>query len=213
MNRGVITQLRDIVPIRPLSRTEHLRLAEFQAQRFLKLVGVTEPSVPERVIAELPHIQITRLSPLPVSGATQWSNGQWLIVLNGSEPLTRQRFSVAHEFKHILDHRFSMIIYDGIPGYEREGVVEQICDYFAGCLLMPRPWVKSVYCSGVQRLDQLAQTFGVSQAAMQVRLNQIGLIDQTSRCGIPRRDWASRAFEDSSATQLYERRTPALISP
>ena len=61
-------------------------------------------------------------------------------------------------------------------------MVERICDYFAGCLLMPRPWVKRLYCSGVQHLPDLAQAFGVSQAAMSVRLNQIGLVEPTPRC-------------------------------
>ena len=52
------------------------------------------------------------------------------------------------------------LIYSGFPENERHAMVEQICDYFAGCLLMPRPWVKRVYCSGVQDLPELAQTFG-----------------------------------------------------
>lgn len=212
MSAGIISQLRDIVPIRPLTRAEHLRLAELQAQRFLKLVGVTRPSVPERVICELPRIEVNRLSPFPVSGATHWGSGQWLVVLNGSEPLVRQRFSLAHELKHIIDHRFELIIYEGLPADYRREAIEQICDYFAGCLLMPRPWVKRTFCSGVQQLPALAATFGVSQAAMQVRLNQIGLVEPTTRCGVPRRDWAVRAIEKSSAGALYERQAPVFAS-
>lgn len=205
---SVISQLRDIVPIRPMTRAEHLRLAEFQAQRFLQLCGVSEPSVPERLITELPHFQVNRVSPFPVSGATQWSNGQWVVVLNGAEPLTRQRFSLAHEFKHILDHRFALIIYDGIRADERQEVVEQICDYFAGCLLMPRPWVKRLYCSGVQRLNTLSEAFGVSQAAMQVRLNQIGLVEPASRCGVSKQ-WQTRHVVEEAASEsgvFYQRR-------
>ena len=115
MTRGVLASLRDFVPIRPLSRTEAYRIAELQATRFLRLVGTTGAPVNERIISELPKVQVQRFSPLPVSGATQWSNGRWMILLNGNESRTRQRFSLAHEFKHIVDHRFIDILYNGIP--------------------------------------------------------------------------------------------------
>ena len=58
--RGVVASLRDTVPLRPLTYTESLRIAELQAARFLNFVGVHEPAVPERVITELPKIQVTR---------------------------------------------------------------------------------------------------------------------------------------------------------
>jgi len=43
---------------------------------------------------------------LPVFGCTSWQNGRWPIVLKGAEPLVGQHFSLAHEFKHAVDHRF-----------------------------------------------------------------------------------------------------------
>src|SRR5262249_42879813 len=147
------------------------------------------PPLSEEAIAQLPKLQVERMSPLPVSGASHWAQGRWLIVLNGSEPLARQRFSLAHEFKHILDHRFIGVLYTSVPAVDRAQWVEQVCDYFAGCLLMPRPWVKRLYGQGIQRLPDLAVRFGVSQQAMQVRLNQIGLTPPTERCSY-RRDWA-----------------------
>src|SRR5712675_1065986 len=100
MSLGVIASLRDFVPIRPLTRTEAFRIAELQSIRFLGLVGVSEPPVRESVITNLPRLSVQRISPLPVSGATQWANGQWLLLLNGGEPRARQIFSLAHELKH-----------------------------------------------------------------------------------------------------------------
>jgi hypothetical protein len=100
MRPGVIASLRDLVPLRPLTCGEHLRIAELQASRFLKLVGVNEAPVPERAISELPRVHVEHMSPFPVSGATHWSSGQWLVALNGAEPRVRQRFSLAHELKH-----------------------------------------------------------------------------------------------------------------
>jgi hypothetical protein len=204
MNRGVIASVRDLVPLRPLTYGEHLRIAELQANRFLHIVGVTEAPIPERVIAELPRVQIERMSPFPVSGATHWSSGRWLIVLNGAEPRVRQRFSSAHELKHILDHRFDELIYGSFSLADRHVLVEQICDYFAGCLLMPRPWLKSTYANGLQHLPELARRFDVSQAAMQVRLNQIGMTDPLPRCWRPTSEWPIRAIRSGGAA-LYQR--------
>lgn len=184
MNRGTIASLRDFVPIGPLTRGQALRIAELQATRFLKLAGVTEPPVPERIIAELPRVQIERVRLLPVSGATQWTKGRWLILLRAQEPITRQRFSLAHEFKHILDDRFVNVLYRGIPETDRGRFVEQVCDFFAGCLLIPRPWLKRAWASyRIQQLPDLAQYFGVSEEAVEVRLSQIGLGEPRARCG------------------------------
>lgn len=205
MNPSAVTKLRDVVPLRPLRYSEALRVAELQAQKFLVLSGVTEPSVPERIIVELPRLHVARLSPFPTSGASNWSQGRWLIALNGSEPATRQRFSLAHEFKHIIDHRFVRLTYGNFPERERYALVEQICDYFAGCLLMPRPWVKRLYCSGLQHLPDLAQAFGVSQAAMRVRLNQIGLVDPAPRCLPPSKDWTFDAVNSTDQRPMYQR--------
>ncbi len=73
---------------------------------------------------------------LPASGASQWASQRWLVLLNASEPRERQRFSLAHEFKHIIDHRFADLIYAKFPDLDRARIIEQLCDYFAACLLM-----------------------------------------------------------------------------
>ena len=206
MSRGVIATLRDMVPLRPLRRTEAMTVAERQAQRFLVLAGITNPPVPESAIGELPRLEVRRATPFPVSGAADWSSGRWLIVLNGGEPLGRQRFSLCHEFKHVLDHRFVDIIYAGIPQSERSAWIETLCDYFASAVLMPRPWVKRVYCnSGVQRLAPLAGCFAVSQAAMRVRLMQLGLTDPGPRCGRTLRNMTLRA-DSEAGNPIYTRR-------
>lgn len=211
MTPAVLTRLRDMVPLRALRRSEALRIAELQAQTFLALTGVHEPAVPERIIAEQPRLEIIRLSPFPTSGASHWAAGRWLVAINGAEPATRQRFSVAHEFKHIIDHRFASLIYSQFPNEERHQMIEQICDYFAGCLLMPRPWMKRIYCSGVQHLPELAHIFGVSQAAISVRLRQIGLVEATPRCLPTTRDWTAQAVEQLPKRPLYQR-TAALVT-
>jgi Zn-dependent peptidase ImmA (M78 family) len=205
MRRSVIATLRDFVPIRPLTREEALRIAELQAHRLHELLAVSGPPFPGRLVAQLPRIQVERMSPIPVSGSTHWASSRWLIMLNGAEPAVRQRFSLAHELKHILDHRFVDVLYRGVRREDRARWTEQVCDFFAGCLLMPRPWVKRAYTTGTQRLSALARRFHVSEAAMQVRLSQIGLVEPADRCGRLRPDWALRAIRAPGTPARYTR--------
>jgi Zn-dependent peptidase ImmA (M78 family) len=179
-----ITRLRDLMPLRPLTIIESLRIAELQATRLLELSGVTAPQVPETVITKLPRVQVERISPSPVAGATEWSHGRWLILLNGSDVTGRQRFSLAHEFKHVIDARFLKVVYPPRGGLSSKQQAEPICDHFAACLLMPRAWVKKLWGQRVQNVAQLADLFGVSRQAMQVRLMQIGLIERPARCQV-----------------------------
>ena len=119
--------------------------------------------------------------------------------------MRRQRFSLAHEFKHILDHRFVDVLYSGVRPEDRARWIEQTCDFFAACLLMPRAWVKRAYTTGTQRLPQLADRFAVSQAAMHVRLTQIGLIDRPERCSRMHPGWALREIRAAGTPSSYER--------
>ena len=180
--RTVLTQLRDVVPLRPLSRGEAERVAELQAARLLKLAGVAEPPVPDEVVAELPRFRVQRLSPLGSSGRTEWIRGAWHIFLNQAEPYVRQRFSLFHEFKHALDHPFIDFLYPTAGSQSRAARAEQVCDHFAACVLMPKSWVSRAYCDQrIQDLRQLARRFGVSQTAMNIRLQVLGLVEPTPR--------------------------------
>ena len=181
---GTITALRDLVPIRPLTFAESMRVAELQASRMRELAEVTDLALPEAAIARLPRLQVERMFPAPVSGAAQWSHGRWLIILNGTEPLVRQRFSLAHEFKHVLDNPFIHLLYPATRSLSSEDRAEQICDYFAGCLLMPRRLLKKAWVEGPQDLRKLARRFDVSVRAMQVRLIQVGLLEPEPRCQV-----------------------------
>lgn len=210
MSRSVIAQLRDIVPLRPLTRHEALVIAERQALMLRKLLDVTGPILHEFHLADLPRIEVLRKSPWPVSGATQWVNGRWIIVLNGAEPAVRQRFSLAHELKHVIDHPFVDLLYRGINETERHDWIEQVCDYFAGCLLIPRPALKRAWTSQPQDLASMARTFNVSQAAMKTRLGQTGLAEPTARCGNDT-DLVRRAVAKVRTSTTYFRQAPEPI--
>ena len=172
--RSVIQELRDMVPLRALSDVEAMSVAERQANRMHKRFKVDRPPFPESAITQLPKIEVTQMNPSPVSGAAHWARGRWLIVLNGAESVGRQRYSLAHEFKHVLDSPFMKIIYPHSRGTFTARRIERDCDYFAACLLMPRAWLLGYSSSdGLSVLRQLARRFGVSQTAMYVRLKQL----------------------------------------
>lgn len=185
MKRSTITALRDLVPLKPLNRWELIALAQDQAERFLELEGIEGPAVPNRIVTDLPKVRVEHHSPMPVSGMTHWTGKEWLVILNSAEPLCRQRFSLFHEAKHVIDHKFVDTMYKDFEPLERHLVAEQMCDYFAGCVLVPRPWLEEAWRSGTRDVMQLALQFDVSRPCMEVRLRQLGLIGQSSRCAPP----------------------------
>jgi Zn-dependent peptidase ImmA (M78 family) len=172
-----MTQLRDMVSLRRLSNAEALQVAEAQALRLLRLGGQTEPPVHEEIITELPGFQIERVATVKAHAAVQWSHGRWVILLNADEPRGRQRFSLAHELKHVLDHPFVTILYPA-----QSDIAEQACEYFAACLLMPRTWLRRAWAEGMRDKRVLARRFGVTPQAITVRLLQVGLIQPTALC-------------------------------
>ena len=125
-------------------------------------------------------------SGLPGSGFTTWERGAWRIGINSDEPLVRQRFTLAHELKHVLDASHEDTIYGHLStGPAKDRHIEAVCDHFAASLLMPRGWVKKLWGQGIQDLDVLAQHFDVSLTAMHIRLQNLGLIQPQPRC-VPR---------------------------
>lgn len=176
--RSIIGEVRDMLPLRPLSFIESLQVAERQADKLRELAGVESPEFPESVISNLPKITVERVRGCPASGATKRAYGHWVILLNASETLVRQRFSLVHEFKHVLDGGLTTVLYQPLEGLSAEDWVELVCDYFASCLLMPRGRVRKVWDEERRSLERrLARRFQVSSKAMSFRLMQIGLVD------------------------------------
>jgi Zn-dependent peptidase ImmA (M78 family) len=166
-------------PERSLRFSEALRVAELQAGRLLDLTGVEAPPVPNEVVSELPRIRI-QSGELPTSGMSYWDGQDWLICLNRREPITRQRFTLLHEFKHIIDHNNAARLYTG-GRQSSERQAEIAADYFAGCVLMPRTLLKRAWAAGVQSPAAVARFFEVSERAAEVRLVQVGLLDSRKR--------------------------------
>lgn len=182
-NTGLLERLRGLVPRRGLSPAEAKLIAERQAAVLLRHAGIESPAVDESLVTDLPFLTVTHRPGFPTSGmATQTDTG-WVIVLRAEEAKVRQRFSLVHEFKHILDDPFIEWLYPTKNGYSPEDRAERICDYFAACVLMPRMWVKRDFAGGgIQDIARLARRYRVSQVAMAVRLAELRLLPPTPRC-------------------------------
>jgi Zn-dependent peptidase ImmA (M78 family) len=200
---NLMATLRALVPQRQLSWYEAVRVSELQANRFRELLGIDTPELPSEAITELPRIFVTCRHDLPVSGLAHWDNGRWVIALNAYEPEVRQRFSLAHEFKHVIDHTTRQWLAPDTGGDTSASKTERLADYFAGCLLMPKRHLKRL---AGQRLsiEQLADTFGVSVRAVQVRLSQLGMTDPQPRCARPTVMWLRSNGRRYSSTPRSE---------
>lgn len=178
--QSILRVLRDLVPERPLTRRESYWLSELQASRLRELLGLrADPYFPSEAIMDLPRIHVARRFDMDVSGSTVWNGSMWLIDVNGFEPPGRQRFSLAHEFKHVVDHLHKVWFYGVTPA--ATDLAERGADYFAGCLLIPKQHLKALFCTG-RNVEELARIFGATPSAVAVRLSQVGLIDPAPRC-------------------------------
>jgi predicted transcriptional regulator len=184
--RTVIEQVRDLMPRRPLLLTEAYTVAELQANKLLALLEITFPHVTYDRLLALPNVEI-HLEPnyrmTHFSGMSRFSNGRWLILIDKNDVHGRRRYTLAHEFKHVIDHSLDKIAYSRLgyrDEFRRQAHIEAICQHFAACFLMPKPWVKNSWANGMQDVYTLASLFQVSVTAMEVRLRVLGLLDDES---------------------------------
>lgn len=182
--QSLLHDLRRLMPNRALSLAESRRVAELQANRLLEWRGVEMPPVPGNFVSQLPRIVVELMPLKKSSGRTEWKDGLWEIHLRDDEPVVRQRFSAAHELKHVIDHGKAKLAYPPIYDLSSKEREEKVADYFAACLLMPKRWVKSLWGKGVQDVATLAKMFDVSRQAMRIRLEQLQLIQPVPRCEV-----------------------------
>lgn len=107
-----------------------------------------------------------------------------MIAVNNSylKPLTRRRFTLAHEIgHHLLTRRISprrrLFFFD--TAKRSRTIMERACDRFAALLLMPEKLVRLYYkelsYNTEQRSRIMAERFGVSGWALRRRLKELDL--------------------------------------
>lgn len=196
--QDIMATLRRLVPTRPLRMFEHLKLAEQQAAKLHNLLGQSAAPAGLGWLMELPNITVVlqpRWKMDGLSGMSTWTDDQWVIGVNKGNPHTRRRFTLCHELKHILDADRDKITYKGLNPVQRE----QVADYFAACVLMPKVWLRRAWTSGIQDPEALAGLFVVSTQAMDKRLRYLGFVDDEPERSIAsyfrrahdRLDWAA----------------------
>jgi predicted transcriptional regulator len=174
---SAVAELRALAPHRPLPAWEARILAERQAAKLLALQGVRDLPVPELLIEHLPRVDVVYRRSRSLSGSAKWTGGRWVIVVNANDTWGRQRFSLCHELKHVIDAPAEAALYRD-RGYAWAAVQrERAADYFAACLLMPKTLLKrAVYEQGLRDDYELARHCQVSVAAMRVRLAELQLL-------------------------------------
>jgi Zn-dependent peptidase ImmA (M78 family) len=206
-----LQSLRAQLPDRRLAQKAAEGIAERETFTALELLDITAPAVDIARIAEMHGVNVEVVPHLTVNGKPQsghsWfdDDGTWQVRLNAEDSRTRKRFTLAHEFKHAIDDVYIDVLYRSANESEKlaKTRAEDICDHFAGCLLMPRPWLKSLWGNGYQDRDKLAALFGVSPAAMSVRLVAIGLAQ-----GWPRHHWMPGRSWGEKTIREYLRAAP-----
>ena len=105
-----------------------------------------------------------------------------VILINRKDSKARQRFTCAHELGHVVERSGDSEEFHTVDYRRQEPgtLAEVFANEFAACLLMPEAAVRSVFedlddMTDSRRLFSMAQEFGVSTQAMNVRLSKLGL--------------------------------------
>ena len=118
-----------------------------------------------------------------ISGEIRPDENGFVIRINRHDPAKRQRFSVAHELAHFLLHADQIgsgiaddVLYRSSLSDRREAQANRL----AADILMPddlvRQQVEAAHEKGVGDLVLfLAEEFAVSEAAMRIKLDQLGV--------------------------------------
>ena len=109
------------------------------------------------------------------------------IYVNSSHPMTRKRFTAIHELGHYISAKCGSLSQeqlfkrDGFKdyaiSYRQEGQftdAEREANEIAARLLMPEESVKKLLKQGLS-IEQMAEKFYVSQQAMSIRLDRLGV--------------------------------------
>ena len=114
-----------------------------------------------------------------VSGSLSFNTikDKWIIGINKNHHPNRQRFTMAHEFAHFCLHKTTISDFEDGAFFRNSTVKNQIereANEFAAELLMPKEEIEKIIKNGEKKLNNLADTFGVSVLAMRYRVIQIG---------------------------------------
>jgi Zn-dependent peptidase ImmA (M78 family) len=170
---------------------------ERRARQLLAEADITSPDVDVKAVAKFLGAIIRRVeADEDISGALVREDDQLIIGINRDHPVSRRRFTIAHEIGHIVlhdaeakvDHRYAQAPRDGIRlAALRSRVSSEAVDpqeieanRFAASLLMPAHFLEQslrTYKLPLRDGDisKLATEYRVSVQAMNYRLMNLGI--------------------------------------
>jgi len=147
----------------------------------LRRNGVRMPPVDVQRIARDEGLDFSFVALERTSGAYfRDRDGHGHVVISSTNSRVRQRFTIAHELAHHLMDEPAVSTAPLLPAGYRGRDRHWAHEYFAGCLLMPRPWVANVFrargiaLSSDELAAEIARRFDVSRAAALVRMRELG---------------------------------------
>ena len=180
---GLPSRQADILRLRADSQT-HKFAVEGDAERLRDYWGLDDAPIGTGIfdLLEERGVGVYReaLADTKISGAfLSGMEPQPLVLVNASDWPYRQVFPAAHELAHLVYHGASGVSFKGDDATE-----ERTANSFASAFLMPASAIKrflAVRPTREERLDidaviELHRAFGVSYAAMLVRLRNLGVL-------------------------------------
>ena len=118
-----------------------------------------------------------------MSGFVQLRNGQFVVGINKYQNETRQRFTATHELAHIINDRQdiengafangeSLLFRDN----DTRDARERRADDLASNILMPKEIFDNLLRDGIRNIEEIADRFNVSPAAVKYRAYKLGYI-------------------------------------
>ncbi len=156
----------------------HAGLAERIARELLLMTDERfSPPVDLPSLAHLIGVRAISTRPLVEDGRVVWDAGGPSIELRPDRPVSRQRFTLAHEIAHVV-----LAGKSGAGQVARRTVTsdpngeEELCDAVAAALLMPRDWMErhSRGNLNLSTLRLIAHHAEVSLSAAAVRVAEVG---------------------------------------
>ncbi len=163
-------------------------------EELLEKNGITEPPIPVEKISEECGLSVIRRNVESISGFIIRGEGKAVIGVNSSNPIVRQRFTIAHELGHYLIHPpgtndvhidsgFEIRFRDDLSSQGTD-TSEQEANFFAAELLMPQQFIQSdlenagkIDLENGEFLEGLAQRYEVSNQALLIRLANLGVLN------------------------------------
>lgn len=149
----------------------------------LKLVNDYRKSAPVDVTGLIPKLGLVYSEDSlndNISGMIEKKGDTYKITVNAGHPLTRKRFTAAHELGHYFLHLDKLgdsivdnIAYRATEQYQniRIGQREETqANQFAANLLMPQALIETLQKQNGTEPEKLAERLGVSVQAMKIRL-------------------------------------------